>query len=165
MYAVSSMPRQKSWREGRRRVSVLAEMALRKERVVERLVQLREQHSLSQEQAAQKVGVTSRQWQRWEAGESMPYPRNFDLIAQRFGISVVEFFDDIPAPASSRLEELEAEVLELREGQRNLADQLKQTERDASDQEESLAALRRELLAAAAAATRQAPGARGSAEQ
>lgn len=121
-------------------------MALRKERVVERLVELREQHALTQEQAAQRVGVTHRQWQRWEAGESMPYPRNLDQIAQRFGITVAEFFEGEPS-GSSRLERLEAEVLELRAQVTELA-------RDAAKREDSIATLRRELRSVRADTTR-----------
>lgn len=88
------MSQQKSWQTRRQRVSVLAEMALRKDNIVRRLVALREQHGLTQEQAAQKVGVTSRQWQRWESGDSVPYPRNLDQIASKFGVTVAEFFDN-----------------------------------------------------------------------
>lgn len=68
-------------------------MALRREKVMERLLDLRERHGLSQEHAAQKVGITHRQWQRWEQGESMPYPRNLDAVASAFGISITDFFD------------------------------------------------------------------------
>lgn len=72
-----------------------------------RLGELREGESLTQEQAAAKVGVTLRQWQRWEAGESVPYPRNLDLIASRFGLLIGEFFDETPrATLSARVEEL-----------------------------------------------------------
>lgn len=93
MAAVSTPPQQKPWQVRRRRASVLAEMALRQEKVSARLADLREQAGLTQEQAAARVGVNLRQWQRWEAGDSMPYPRNLDTIASRFGISVDEFFD------------------------------------------------------------------------
>lgn len=70
-------------------------MALRAERIAQRLTELRESHDLTQEQAAHKVGVTSRQWQRWEAGQSTPYPRNLDTIASRFNVSTGEFFDSM----------------------------------------------------------------------
>lgn len=106
-----------SWRRGQRRVSVLAEMALRRERIAARLGELRERDSLTQEQAAARVGVTLRQWQRWEYGESVPYPRNMDQIATKFGISVVEFFDEeLPAHhvLEARVELLEGEITELR---------------------------------------------------
>lgn len=133
-------------------------MALRRERVVERLVHLREQHSLTQEQAAHKVGVTNRQWQRWEAGESMPYPRNLDLIAQRFGITVAEFFDDMPEPAASRVDQLEAEVLELREAQRQLQTDLTDLARSALQQGQEIARLRKAVQDGAAKPKRRAPG-------
>lgn len=137
-----------SWHGQRRRVSVLAEMALRREKVMERLLELRERHGLSQEDAARKVGITHRQWQRWENGESMPYPRNLDAVASKFGISVAEFFDPEPdisvdvaqldrieatlnailslllaeeAPAVGPAEVLEAEVARARERQRQIA--------------------------------------------
>jgi transcriptional regulator with XRE-family HTH domain len=91
-------------------------MALRRERVVERLSELRERAGLSQEDAARKVGVTHRQWQRWESGESMPYPRNLDRVASAFGIAVAEFFDDQPAAAprdDTQLDRIEALLVEL----------------------------------------------------
>lgn len=94
MSSTSTPSRQKSWQRRRRPVSVLAEMALRKERVAQKLASLRERNGLTQEQAAAKVGVTMRQWQRWEAGQSVPYPRNLDGIASKFGITVGEFFDE-----------------------------------------------------------------------
>lgn len=116
-----------SWRGQPKRVSVLAEMALRREKIAQRLGELRESNALTQEQAAAKVGVTLRQWQRWEAGESVPYPRNMDVVASKFGLSVSEFFDDEPlggtrtALLEARVEELEQTVTELRAGLAALA--------------------------------------------
>jgi transcriptional regulator with XRE-family HTH domain len=94
MTVTSRKSRQKSWQRRREEANVLAEMALRQERVVSELVRLRERHGLSQEQAAQRAGVTGRQWQRWESGESMPYPRNLSAVADSFGISMTAFFDE-----------------------------------------------------------------------
>lgn len=124
-----------SWQGGPRRVSVLAEMALRRERIAERLTEIREHNSLTQENAAAKVGVTLRQWQRWEAGESVPYPRNLDAVASRFGLSVADFFDgDLSASATrsalleARVEDLEAQLTEMRAGLAALtADSLRRT--------------------------------------
>lgn len=115
MTNVSRLPRQMSWQGQRHRVSVLAEMALRREKVMERLLELRERHGLSQEDAAHKVGITTRQWQRWETGESMPYPRNLDAVASRFGISVADFFDE-PADISvdvGQLDRIESKLDEI----------------------------------------------------
>jgi len=109
---MSRMPYQKPWRPRRAPVSVLAEMAIRRERIVQRLRELREAHGLTQEQAAARVGVNLRQWQRWEAGDSMPYPRNLDLIASKFGTTVNEFFEppETQLVARSELEEILAYV-------------------------------------------------------
>ncbi len=105
-------------------------MALRRERIAERLTELREQHSLTQENAAARVGVTLRQWQRWEAGESVPYPRNLDSIASKFGLSVAEFFDETEnGTVRNELAALRAEVTELRAGLAALAsDSLRHTQ-------------------------------------
>lgn len=102
-----------SWQTKPRRVSVLAEMALRREKIAERLTELREHEGLSQERAAGKVGVTLRQWQRWEAGESVPYPRNLDAVASKFGLSIEEFFDEHPSGPTARVTLLEARVIDL----------------------------------------------------
>lgn len=104
-----------SWHGQARRVSVLAEMALRQEKVSERLLELRERQGLSQEDAARKVGITHRQWQRWETGASMPYPRNLDAVASAFGIGVGEFFDAEPTQMSdvSQLDRIEAKLDEV----------------------------------------------------
>jgi transcriptional regulator with XRE-family HTH domain len=110
MADTSRNTRQKSWQGQPRRVSVLAEMALRQEKVSERLRELRELQGLSQEDAARKVGITHRQWQRWESGQSMPYPRSLDAVASAFGISIAEFFDP-PEPIEadpSQLDRIEA---------------------------------------------------------
>ena len=103
-----------SWHGQPRRVSVLAEMALRQEKVSERLRELRERNGLSQEDAARKVGITHRQWQRWESGDSMPYPRSLDMVASTFGISVAEFFDP-PEPTvdQSQLDRIEGKLDQL----------------------------------------------------
>jgi transcriptional regulator with XRE-family HTH domain len=160
MNYVSTPSRKNSWHGRRSRVSVLAEMALRKELIAERLAELRGTRGQSQEQAAAFVGITVRQWQRWEAGESVPYPRNLEVVASRYGISVAEFFDG-PSPVptddamaellerqnanlerqSEILEELRGEVTQLRSAQQDLYQRM-----DALA--ESMAALAEELVAA-----------------
>lgn len=93
MYVESTRSGKKSWQPGRTHVSVLAELAIRRETVVRKLTELREVHGLTQERAAGQVGVTVRQWQRWESGKSVPYARNISAIAEHFGINEGEFFD------------------------------------------------------------------------
>ena len=41
----------------------------------------RKKHSLTQDQAARHVQVTTRAWQRWEGGENVPYMLGFALWA------------------------------------------------------------------------------------
>lgn len=98
MHVMSSPSRQKSWQSGRQRVSVLATLAVQKETVSRVLTELREQHKppgaqkpLSQEKAAARAGVTGRQWQRWESGESEPYLRNLEAVASAFDIPMTRF--------------------------------------------------------------------------
>lgn len=93
MYVESRQSHKKSWQESRARVSVLADLAIRKETVVRKLTELRAAHDLTQERAAAKVGVTVRQWQRWEGGASVPYARNLSQVADAFGFDVGEFDD------------------------------------------------------------------------
>lgn len=80
---------------------MLAALAIQKETVSQRLTELREARELTQEKAAALVGVTMRQWQRWEGGESVPYPRNLEAIAEKFEIDVGEFFDGIGVVSSA----------------------------------------------------------------
>lgn len=68
---------------------------------MERLLRLRSDEGhpekpgepLPQDQAAQRAGVTVRQWQRWESGVSVPYARNLAAVADAFGFDVAEFYD------------------------------------------------------------------------
>jgi transcriptional regulator with XRE-family HTH domain len=85
-------------------------MALRQERVAQRLAELRERHALSQERAAQKVGITHRQWQRWENGQSMPRPGNLGEVALAFGVPVSTFYDDDEQVDQSQLDRIEEKL-------------------------------------------------------
>jgi transcriptional regulator with XRE-family HTH domain len=120
MDVMSSPSRQKSWQNKRERVSVLATLAVQKETVSRVLAELREQHKppgsdkpLSQERAAARVGVTGRQWQRWESGESEPYLRNLEAVASEFNIPVSRVLDmneqDDATTSVLSLEEVRAE--------------------------------------------------------
>jgi transcriptional regulator with XRE-family HTH domain len=109
-------------------------MAIRKERIAARLLELRERENLTQEQAAARVGVTMRQWQRWEAGESVPYSRNLDQIAERFEITVGEFFepsgDGARLDVVSSLDDLRRDVAAVAGLQAELAEAVAATQRE-----------------------------------
>lgn len=101
MYAVAKKSGKKTWQTRRHLVSVEAALAIQRENVMNRLLQLRAEighpekpdKPLPQDQAAARAGVTVRQWQRWESGESVPYARNLSEVADAFGFDVGEFYD------------------------------------------------------------------------
>lgn len=114
------------WQTKAQRVSVLAALAIKKEIVMQRLIRLREHEGhpdkpgkpLPVEEAAARAGVKYRTWQRWEAGDSVPYARNLSAIADAFGFDVGEFYDSSgdkavtpspfpPANADERLTRME----------------------------------------------------------
>jgi transcriptional regulator with XRE-family HTH domain len=90
-----------SWQERRERASVEAELAIRREIVMERLRKLREEvghpdrpgKPLPAEEAAARAGVKYRTWQRWESGESVPYAKSLAKVADTFDIELTEFDD------------------------------------------------------------------------
>jgi transcriptional regulator with XRE-family HTH domain len=107
---------------------VLADMAITQERVSAQLLALREMFGtpavgdkpakpLAMEEAARRTGVGHRQWQRWEAGESLPYTKNLSKVVEAFPeIGGLDYFDDGNAASErpSRLAVLEQELAELK---------------------------------------------------
>ncbi|GGM27483.1 hypothetical protein GCM10011608_10310 [Micromonospora sonchi] len=65
-----------------------------------RLAALRERASLTQQEVADRLGspVTAGQVSRWERGEVVPVPRYRRMLAQVFGVSVVELGLSSPVP-------------------------------------------------------------------
>jgi transcriptional regulator with XRE-family HTH domain len=87
-------------------------MAVTRERVMAKLRELRringtEERPLSQEEAAHRADITVRQWQRWEAGESMPYTRNLSKVAEKFDVSL-DYFDEPLKPKPTETPDLGA---------------------------------------------------------
>lgn len=91
--------------------TIFVRMATQPQLVAVRLTELRQARGLSQEDAAHKAGVGVRTWQCWEAGGSMPYPRNIESISKAFGVSVEEFFD---GPTQTQLDRIEALLIEIK---------------------------------------------------
>jgi transcriptional regulator with XRE-family HTH domain len=119
-------------------------MALRQERVAQRLAELRERHALSQDKAAQKVGITHRQWQRWENGESMPRPANLGEVALAFGVPVTTFYDDEPERVTPNGDALLARLAALEDQVRLLRAELAAADAEALKRNEAvLHAIRR----------------------
>lgn len=57
-------------------------------KVTERLLELRKERKETQVQVAQAVGITPRQYQRFEAGEQKPGFDNFCALADHFGVTL-----------------------------------------------------------------------------
>jgi transcriptional regulator with XRE-family HTH domain len=134
MSAVSIPSRKMPWQTKAQRGTVLAVLAIKKEIVKARLLQIREDEGhpdkpgkpLTVEDAAARAGVKYRTWQRWEAGESIPYARNLAAIADAFGFDVAEFYDSSgdraptpepfrPANGEDRLARIETALEALRQ--------------------------------------------------
>jgi transcriptional regulator with XRE-family HTH domain len=85
-------------------------MALRNRAMGRRIAELRETRRLSQPAAADKVGVSLRAYQKWEAGGGIRYP-NLERLADTFGARVEDITgqDSTPDPfrTSSQLDRLE----------------------------------------------------------
>ncbi|HTE63676.1 MAG TPA: helix-turn-helix domain-containing protein [Solirubrobacteraceae bacterium] len=137
-------------------------MAIQKETVVRRLTELRERHAdpqtgkpLPQEKAAARVGVTMRQWQRWESGGSLPYPRNLEAIADAFQFPVADFFDE-PQPdaatslseggVTARLDQMQAELEAARADRQDLAAQIAKQNANLAKQSQILERLEQLVL-------------------
>lgn len=56
----------------------------------DRLLQYRKQHNLSQEELAEKIGVSRQAVSKWERGEASPDTENLILLAELYGVSLDE---------------------------------------------------------------------------
>ncbi len=54
----------------------------------ERMRELRKERKETQVQVAQSIGITDRQYQRFEAGEQKPGLENLCALADHFGVSL-----------------------------------------------------------------------------
>jgi transcriptional regulator with XRE-family HTH domain len=80
-----------------------------RDRVAARIRKIRDEHTLTQEEAAARAGVGLRQWQRWEHGKSQPYRSNIERLIREFGVSPADFYEAATA-GEDRLERIEAKL-------------------------------------------------------
>lgn len=69
--------------------------------IANRLVQLRKQHGLSQEELAARLGLSRQAVSKWERAEASPDTDNLILLSRVYGISIDELLrteDPIPEP-------------------------------------------------------------------
>ena len=78
--------------------------------IANRLVQLRKQHNLSQEELAEKLGISRQAVSKWERAESSPDTDNLISIAKLYNVSL----DDLLKTDEAQ-EELKRQAQEKRE--------------------------------------------------
>jgi transcriptional regulator with XRE-family HTH domain len=95
---------------------VLLRMAIERQlaaqRLGARLAKERARLGLNQEDAARKIGVTHRAYQRWESGDAMPFARNLRSAAEAFGLDVGELAGGLPqnGDVQGQLDRIEAKL-------------------------------------------------------
>ena len=70
--------------------------------IANRLVELRKKHNLSQEQLAEKLGLSRQAVSKWERAEASPDTSNLILLARLYNISLDELLDTEIGRASCR---------------------------------------------------------------
>ena len=104
-----------------RRDTFALQMAMHPKKFGRNLKLARERMRLTQEAAAERLGVSQRALQRWESGEVFPRGYNVDRIAEGYGVEVADLLrdaDDAGAPPvtiGDRLAALEAQGVRLEE--------------------------------------------------
>lgn len=126
MPVVSIPLSQKTWRKHADVVNLLEALAEKQTEVGRRLEELRRLRGLSQEGAAHKAGVSLRQWQRWETGESEPRNSTLARVAENLDVGVSDLMDEqLPTKDfADQLDRIETAVLSLDEQVRLLRSEL-----------------------------------------
>src|SRR3954469_15518212 len=97
--------------------SVAIEMALEQRAIGRRIAELREDRRLTQPVVADRVGVSLRAYQKWEAGTSAPAWRNLEQLAEVFGVSADYLLGAVQEhrqDAQDQLDRMEAELAAIR---------------------------------------------------
>lgn len=98
--------------------SVMARMPISPESLAAKLIELGEQHALGQGERADFIGVSDRQYKRWEKGETVPQMPNVRKIVDAYGLDLPTFLAEVSDPSGSltdRLERIEATLDHLAE--------------------------------------------------
>lgn len=125
MSVVSSPSRKKSWQTAAKVVSLLDALSASENEVAQRIARLRQAHGLSQEAAAHKAGVSNRQWQRWEAGDSEPHGSTLIRVSESFGVSIGDILGE---GDETQMDRIEASIMLALDGLTDLAERVKRME-------------------------------------
>ena len=66
-----------------------------------KIVKLRTERNITQEELAERVGVTRQAISKWERGDGLPDLYNIQSLAKVFGISIDELINDAPKSQST----------------------------------------------------------------
>ena len=75
--------------------------------IANRLLQYRKSSGLSQEELAEKIGVSRQAVSKWERAEASPDTDNLIILAKVYGVSLDELLQGEGAPEVNRKEESE----------------------------------------------------------
>lgn len=83
----------------------------------ENILKLRKENKLSQEELAEKVGVTRQTISNWELGETEPTPKQLKILSKIFNISIDKLLDnDILIEKISNTEKLSGIIIKILKG-------------------------------------------------
>lgn len=94
-------------------------MSIDPETFAHKLIELGEQRLLSPEERAQKIGMSFRQYKRWEAGSVEPRLANVRKVAEAYDIAPAEMLAELAdqnGSFSARLERIERSLALLEQG-------------------------------------------------
>ncbi len=101
--------------------------------IANRLVELRKQHGYSQEDLADKLGVSRQAVSKWERVEASPDTDNLIALAKLYGVSLDELLNYKPSAAAGK--EAEAETSEDSSDKEETKDEAAKTDDDMSAEE------------------------------
>lgn len=93
-------------------------MALEQRAIGRRIAELREDRRLTQPAMAERVGVSLRGYQKWEAGVAAPNWRNLEQLAEALGVTADDLIgagDNRHEPVAVTLDRIEAKLDRLLE--------------------------------------------------
>lgn len=89
-------------------------------RLGENILKLRKENKLSQEDLAEKVGVTRQTISNWELGETEPTPKQLKVLSKTFNVSIDKLLDndvdDILIEKFSNTEKLSGIIIKILKG-------------------------------------------------
>lgn len=95
-------------------------MALEQRAIGRRIAELREDRRLTQPVVAERVGVSLRGYQKWEAGTTAPAWRNLEQLAEVFNVSA----DYLLGAVQERRQEPNAQLDRIEDAQRQILEEM-----------------------------------------